>query len=141
MNYDRPCLCSECQTPMQVCLPVWVTPGEESVDTSEIDWESSNLKDGDMWYCPTCDETGNLPLDNEAQRTIHYPLVPVDGSPPNHPDHQDVGQSDGSGTMNVSYESYEGDSLRNVLIIVIGEYATWDNDSLLTAAIELLYEE
>jgi hypothetical protein len=36
-------------------MPIWITPGEESVDTANIDYESNNPKDSSNWFCENCD--------------------------------------------------------------------------------------
>ena len=54
INFDTPQLCPDCNEPMQVRMPIWITPGEESIDTSNIDYESSNANDADNWWCSTC---------------------------------------------------------------------------------------
>ena len=76
MNLDNPCLCPHCSYPMQVLMPIWVTPGESSIDTGEIDWESGNKQWSNNWYCSTC-ESHHFPLDNErgddAGQTVQCP--------------------------------------------------------------------
>ena len=64
MDLDQHCLCPHCSEPMQVSLPIWVTPGED-VDTSDIDWESSTKKNSLNWWCPECSDH-HFPLDNEG---------------------------------------------------------------------------
>ncbi len=66
MNLDKPCLCPHCNEPMQIRLPIWITPGEENIDTEEIDYESSNHKDSANWWCETC-EDHHFPIDNESE--------------------------------------------------------------------------
>lgn len=64
MNLDEKCPCPECGNPMDVMLPIWVTPGEESIDTSTIVWESDMPKCSSNWWCPEC-ESHHFPVDNE----------------------------------------------------------------------------
>lgn len=56
MDLNKHQYCPECGTAMQVCLPIWVTPGEESIDTSNIYWESNDSKDPGNWWCPECED-------------------------------------------------------------------------------------
>lgn len=67
MNLDKHCLCPECKEPMKLNMPIWVTPGEESIDTSEVDWESGNHQVSTNWYCETCQDH-HFPIDNELKQ-------------------------------------------------------------------------
>ena len=64
MDLNEHCLCPTCKEAMQLSIPIWVTPGDEYVETSNIDWESSTKKDSDNWWCATC-ESHHFPMDNE----------------------------------------------------------------------------
>ncbi len=66
MNLDKPCLCPHCREPMELQVPIWVTPGESSIDTGNIECDSGNEKDSDNWWCPTC-QSDHFPLDNESE--------------------------------------------------------------------------
>ena len=61
MNLDQEQLCPYCETPMQVVMPLWVTPGQD-IDVGEIDWESSNPKDSQNWWCEEC-QSHHFPAD------------------------------------------------------------------------------
>ena len=65
MNTDKPCLCPKCGDHMKVNMPIWVTPGDDHINTDEIDWDSGNYQCSNNWYCGTCSEH-HFPLDNEA---------------------------------------------------------------------------
>lgn len=56
MNLDKHQLCPYCKTPMQLRVPIWVTPGEEYIDTGEVVWDSDAHKDSSNWYCTECFE-------------------------------------------------------------------------------------
>jgi|15BtaG_2_1085339.scaffolds.fasta_scaffold01126_12 hypothetical protein len=53
-NLDEPCLCPRCDNPMEVQLPIWITPGSKRVDTGEIDYESSMPTEQRNWWCENC---------------------------------------------------------------------------------------
>lgn len=55
IDFDRHHLCPHCNEPMQVSMPIWITPGEESIDTNEIDYESGNPQESANWWCSTCE--------------------------------------------------------------------------------------
>ncbi len=57
IDFDVPHLCPHCNEPMQVLMPVWITPGDDSIDTGAIDYESGNPQDSSNWWCDTCDES------------------------------------------------------------------------------------
>lgn len=65
MDLNNHCLCPTCKEPMDLLLPIWVTPGEEHIDTGNVVWDSSNHKDSDNWWCANC-ESHHFPL--EVQR-------------------------------------------------------------------------
>jgi hypothetical protein len=54
INFDVPHLCPNCNEPMQVLMPVWLTPGEDFDDTGDIDFESGNPQDSSNWWCDQC---------------------------------------------------------------------------------------
>ena len=64
MDLDKPCLCPDCKTHMQVSLPIWVTPGDDHIDVAEIDYDSSNADCDAYWWCPECQDH-HFPLDND----------------------------------------------------------------------------
>lgn len=66
IDFDVPHLCPCCNEPMQVLMPIWITPGEESVDTDNIDYESGNPQDSSNWWCNTC-ESHHFPVSLEAE--------------------------------------------------------------------------
>lgn len=61
IDFDVPHLCPHCAEPMQVSMPIWITPGAESIDTSEIDYESGNPQSSMKWWCNTC-ESHHFPV-------------------------------------------------------------------------------
>jgi len=61
INFDVPHLCPNCAEPMQVLMPIWITPGSESVDTGNIDYESNNPQDSGNWFCENC-ESHHFPI-------------------------------------------------------------------------------
>lgn len=61
INFDVPHLCPNCNEPMQVLMPIWITPGIESVDTGSIDYESDNPNDSSNWFCENC-ESHHFPI-------------------------------------------------------------------------------
>lgn len=61
INFDVPHLCPNCNEPMQVLMPIWITPGSESVDTGNIDYESNNPQDSGNWFCENC-ESHHFPI-------------------------------------------------------------------------------
>jgi hypothetical protein len=54
IDFDAYHLCPHCREPMQVCVPIWITPGEQQIDTGNIDYESGMPDDAGNWYCPEC---------------------------------------------------------------------------------------
>ena len=67
MNLDKPCFCPECEdVPMQVLMPIWITPGNEYIDTDMVDWESGNPQCSNHWWCPKC-EDHHFPIDNTIE--------------------------------------------------------------------------
>lgn len=63
-DLDKHCLCPECNKPMQLLMPIWITPGEEYIDTGNIDYESENPKYESNWWCNSCSESF-FPIDNQ----------------------------------------------------------------------------
>jgi len=61
INFDVPHLCPNCAEPMQVLMPIWITPGSESVDTGSIDYFSDNPKSSNNWFCENC-ESHHFPV-------------------------------------------------------------------------------
>ena len=61
INFDVPHLCPNCAEPMRVLMPIWITPGSESVDTGSIDYFSDNPKDSNNWFCENC-ESHHFPV-------------------------------------------------------------------------------
>ncbi len=61
INFDVPHLCPNCAEPMRVLMPIWITPGSESVDTGSIDYESNNPQDSANWFCENC-ESHHFPV-------------------------------------------------------------------------------
>ena len=72
IDFDKAQHCPKCQEPMQVLLPIWITPGTESVDTGEVQYDSSMAKDSNNWHCSNCG-------------SHHFPIglggVPADATP------------------------------------------------------------
>ncbi len=66
-DLDKPCLCKTCGEPMSVRMPIWITPGGNIIHTGDIDYESSNPKNADFWYCPECDTTGEFPAEQTGE--------------------------------------------------------------------------
>ncbi len=60
IDFDTPQVCPECAEPMQVRMPIWITPGNDGIDVGNIDYESSNPQDADNWWCETC-QSHHLP--------------------------------------------------------------------------------
>lgn len=54
IDFDREQLCPTCKEPMQVCMPIWITPGSSSIDTANIDYESGNPQSSENWWCEIC---------------------------------------------------------------------------------------
>jgi len=73
IDFDVPHLCPHCNEPMQVFMPIWITPGSESIDTGEIDYESGNPQDSSNWWCDTCEDC-HFPasLDDDYQGAGHF---------------------------------------------------------------------
>jgi len=73
IDFDVPSLCPHCNEPMQVLMPVWITPGDDSIDTGAIDYESSNPQDSSNWWCDTC-ESHHLPVEqiDDYQGAGHF---------------------------------------------------------------------
>jgi hypothetical protein len=61
---------------MQICLPIWITPGDSEIDTSDIDYESSDIDDSDNWWCEICQEH-HLPKDQDERSGLHTSLVQI----------------------------------------------------------------
>lgn len=54
-NFNEPLLCPLCGSNCQIQRKIWVTPGEDSVNTGDIDYEE-NVDDSRV-YCNGCNET------------------------------------------------------------------------------------
>lgn len=54
IDFDKYHLCPDCRVPMQVCVPIWITPGEQQIDTGSIDYESDKPDWAQNWYCQVC---------------------------------------------------------------------------------------
>lgn len=66
MNLDAPCLCPHCRQPMQLMVPIWITPGVDELDIANVFWESDAHKDDANWWCETC-QSHHFPMDQEEQ--------------------------------------------------------------------------
>lgn len=64
IDFDKEHLCPDCRVPMQVLIPLWVTPGAEEIHFADIDYESSNPDWADNWFCPEC-EGHHFPLQGD----------------------------------------------------------------------------
>lgn len=58
MNLDKHQHCSECGAILDLRVGIWITPGDDHINTGNIDWEGAieNAKCSSNWWCPTCDE-------------------------------------------------------------------------------------
>lgn len=64
IDLDKEHLCPECDEPMAVSMPIWITPGQQ-IDTGNIDYESGNPQCSHNWWCDTC-------------QSHHFPNEPED---------------------------------------------------------------
>ena len=73
INFDVPHLCPNCAEPMRVLMPIWITPGSESVDTGSIDYFSDNPKHSNNWFCENC-ESHHFPvsLDGDSDERCEH---------------------------------------------------------------------
>lgn len=58
IDFDKFYHCPCCGSVLSVCLPIWITPGTESVDTGNIDYDSGNPQESNNWYCENCHNHG-----------------------------------------------------------------------------------
>lgn len=75
MDLDKKQLCPNCGSAMQVRMPIWITPGEESIDTGDIDYESDMKSYDHNWICNECDYSG-FPKEEEVEPENVY-VVPL----------------------------------------------------------------
>ena len=59
LDIDRTVPCPACGKPLQVWLPILVTPGDGSCDVDLIDWEAANREEA--WVCAECDGFDGFP--------------------------------------------------------------------------------
>ena len=52
IDYDKPLLCAECGSRVQVSIPTWVVPGDDHIELENVDYESKPIS---IW-CPVCEE-------------------------------------------------------------------------------------
>lgn len=75
MNLDKRQNCPNCGAAMQVRMPIWITPGDDHIDTGDIDYESGMKQEGSNWYCNACDYNG-FPVEEEDEGNVYVMPLP-----------------------------------------------------------------
>lgn len=56
IDFNKEYPCPECEESLSVWVPILVTPGEDCIETGDIDYTSGAPSWSHKWFCKNCNE-------------------------------------------------------------------------------------